>query len=56
MQVGPCVPLACGVRRVSTLFQLLRNSGHANVHSIELGDAVLVVHVHMNGQPTTNEG
>jgi hypothetical protein len=55
VQVGARVPLPCGVRGVATLLELLGDGRHADIHSVELGDAVLVIDVHVDRQPAGYE-
>ena len=55
VQVGARVPLPCGVRGVAALLELLGDGRHADIHAVELGDTVLVIDVHVDGQPAGHE-
>ena len=56
VQVRPRVPLPRRVSRVAPLLQLLGDRRHADVHAVQLGDAVGVVDVHVDGQPAADKG
>ena len=56
VQMRPCVPLPRSVATVPSLLELLRDRGHAKVHTIHFDDAVRVVHVHVDRESAADEG